>query len=559
MKFQLLPFFLLSCTRGILAQPANDNCADAITVTTGEIVSFSTLEATTDGPFHPNDTSPCAASDNDTLFRDIWYVFTPDFSGLADWTLCGTVDYDSKIAVYAPGTTCPAQDGDFLTCNDDGSGCSSTESRLVFGVTAGETYLLRLGGWGETAPGQGGSGTFVIEEFVTAVANDFCAQAMTVSLGMDQMFTNIGATTDGPTHDNSTGCFGFGDNSVQADVWYSFTAPSSTTVEWSTCDQINFDSRLAVYDAGVGCTPGSADLYVCNDDGAGCSGYTSRVIFDVVQGETYLLRLGGWNGESGTGTFDLFETVPPVPPANDLCVDADSAWISTAQEFDARENYMEGTTVNATFEISNFQFPPCLGNTNGGEFATVWYWFNTYGNTELDVHLFKGINGGSASFIVDMFESCGVQVDTNVIKGSCFSMGASDIFGNTTITNLPDVPTIYLLRVTTRLTSELPGDFFMFIVGEITTGTYENYPGQYKLFPNPASQTLHVNLALEKSTETEIQIINSLGQVVLEEDKGRMHHGFHQFDIDLESLNKGIYFLVLRSGQGMSVTKFVKE
>ncbi len=557
----LLPISLFLCfTIQLSAQPANDNCADAILIDAGTPVSFSTIGATTDGPFHPAATTPCPSSANDTLWSDIWYTFTPDFTGLADWTFCGTVDYDSKIAVYNPGSACPPVNDDLYVCNDDGTGCSAAESRLLFNVTAGETYLLRVGGWGETAPGETGSGTFLIEEFMTAVPNDFCAQALDVTLGMDQQFTNAGATTDGPVHlVDPSGCFGFGDNTVQADIWYSFTAPSSTTVEWSTCDQINFDSRLAVYKAGVGCTPMGDDLYVCNDDGAGCSNYTSRVVFDVVQGETYLLRLGGWNGDSGSGTFDLFETTPPVPPANDLCANADSAWISTPAQFDDFENPLPGTTINGTFDGGTFIYPPCLGNQSGGEFATVWYWFNTYGNESVDIHLIKGDDAQDAAFIVDMFEACGTPVDTSVISGSCFILDEATFLDFTTVSNLPAEPTVYWIRVSTRLTSDLPGDFFLFIVGEITTGTNEAFPGQVKLFPNPAKTQLHLNLSLEEMVDADVRIVNTLGQTVIRENRGRLATGFHQFDFDLAGLPAGVYFVVLDSEKGGSTLKFIKN
>lgn len=556
-----LPLFLfLLFAVTLFAQPANDNCADAITIVAGTPISFSTIDATTDGPFHPAATTPCPSTSNDTLWNDVWYVFTPDFTGLADWTLCGTVNYDSKIAVYNPGSACPPLDGDLYVCNDDGTGCTAAESRLLFNVTAGETYLLRLGGWGETAPGEMGSGSFTISEFVTAVPNDFCAQAIPISLGMDQPCTNVGATTDGPSHlFDPAGCFGFNDNSVQADVWYSFTAPSSTTVEWSTCDQVGFDSRLAIYKAGVACTPQDGDLLACNDDGAGCGNYTSRVIFDVVQGETYLMRLGGFGGDSGTGTFDLFETTPPIPPGNDLCVNADSAWISSQEDFEAFTNPIIGTTINGTFDAPNFIYPPCIGNVNGGEFATVWYWFNTYGNETVDIYLVKEDNSQNAAYLLDMFEACGTPVDTNIIKGSCMDLDEYTFLDFTTVTNLPTEPTVYWIRVSTRLTSELPGDFYMFIVGEVTTGTNEAFPGQVKLFPNPASTQLHLNLALDETTNTDIRIINTLGQTIRYEEKGRLAAGFHQFDFDLGIMPSGVYFVVLESEKGKKTMKFIRE
>jgi hypothetical protein len=560
------PLFLLflGWSIALAAQvPANDNCADAIEVLLDEVVAFNTTEATTDGPLHLN--SPCPSSDNDTLFRDIWYKFTPDFSGLANWTLCGTADFDTKIAVYKGGATCPLEDGDLLTCNDDFGTCIGNTSQIIFDVEAGQTYLLRLGGWGETAPGEAGAGTFFVEAFTPSLPNDFCAQAIDISLVQGYQFTNIDATNDGPLQPNNSACFGFGDPNVQADIWYRFTSPITGAVEWSTCDQINFDSRLAVYGPNVSCTPTGGQLYACNDDGSGCSFYTSRVVFSVQEGDTYLLRLGGWNGDQGTGTFDLQEITPPVPPGNDLCANADSAWIVTAMMADDFEGAIEGSNSNGTFDQDNFIFPnaQCFGtNTGGGEFSDVWFWINTYGNTELEFRFYKGAGSEGASFYLEMFDACDMQVDTNLLFGSCLYADAASAEAVTTVTGLPEEPTLYLLRVTTRLTTQLPGDFFFFVVGEITeppVGTKEAFPGNYQVFPNPAGDKLYLNLVLDQPANTTLGVFNTLGQQVMTERKGNLHQGAHRFDFDVSGLEAGVYFLRLDSEQGRGMVKFVKE
>lgn len=562
----ILPFVLcLFFVSQLFAQPTNDNCDNPITVLAGETISFSTIEATTDGPFHPAATTPCPSSLNDTLFNDIWYVFTADFDGLAEWSMCGTADFDTKIAVYQPGTACPAQDGDLYTCNDDGSGCAGSTSRLFFNVAIGEVYLLRLGGYGESSPGLSGTGTFTIGEFISTVPNDFCAQALPVSIGMDQVFSNVDATTDGPEHPNDASCFGFNDNTVQTDIWYSFTPDVTETVEWTTCDQINFDSRLAVYQAGSSCPPVDGDLMACNDDGSGCSAYTSRVLFDVVAGETYLLRLGGFGGETGSGTFDLFGTTPPEPPANDLCVDADLGWLVTEQQFDDFEMPIQGTTVNGTFDAGSWipPNPQCFGDNNiSGEYSTVWYKFNSLGNEELDIYLFKGTDAEGATHWVELFDDCSTPVDTLFLFNSCFGVDDIEVFDSTKVLGLPDVYTDYYIRVTTRLTNALPGDFFLFIVapeGGNTVSTIEAFPGQFNLFPNPVTDQLQLQIALNESTSTDISIVNSLGQTVLTESKGILSGGQHQLQLPTEHLPSGVYFMVLQSKEGRSTVRFVKE
>ncbi|HEY3243407.1 MAG TPA: hypothetical protein VGM03_08650, partial [Phycisphaerae bacterium] len=60
---------LVCCARGAFGQPANDNCAQAITVSNGD-TPFSTVGATTDGPAH----AACGADMQ--VNQDIWFQYT---------------------------------------------------------------------------------------------------------------------------------------------------------------------------------------------------------------------------------------------------------------------------------------------------------------------------------------------------------------------------------------------------------------------------------------------------------------------------------------------------
>ncbi|MBK8566444.1 MAG: T9SS type A sorting domain-containing protein [Saprospiraceae bacterium] len=540
--------------------PPNDNCANAIVAVTGVNVSFTTVDATTDGPFHPN--SPCPSAVNDTIWTDIWYTYTADFSGLCDFSLCNNATFDTKIAVYKPGTTCPAQDGDLLTCNDDAGNCGGSTSRVLFDATAGQTYLLRIGGYGETAPGLSGTGSFILSQFIPALPNDFCEQAQVVSVGEDQAFTNVDATTDGPIHPGNNTCFGFNDPTVQSDIWYKFTAPQSGSVLWSTCNTVAFDSRLAVYSGNATCPLLDGDLLACNDDGSGCNNFTSKVFFNVQQGQTYLLRLGGFGGAVGAGTFDLILSDPPPPPANDLCPDALEVALVTAEMADDFEGQTDGTTTDGSFDPNNYIFPnaQCFGtNTNGGEFSDVWYQFNTLGNEELELRFYSG-GDQTGSYYAELFEACDLPVDTSVIFGSCVFVDPTTLAATTLIGNLPPTPTLYLMRVTTRLTTQLPGDFFFYLVAEITepSAAKDNFPGESRVFPNPAGDKLYLNLMLNESIETTAQIVNAMGQVVLNKQLGQVAAGNHQFPFEVAVLPKGVYFLQLYSDKGIKTAKFVK-
>ncbi len=132
--------------------------------------------------------------------------------------------------------------------------------------------------------------------------NDACAEPATIGLG-NTSFSNLTATTDGPDH--PTQCNFFGNAGISRDVWFSFTAPASGLVTAQTCVS-TFDTELAVY-ADTNCATLTSTLIGCNDDTSGCgSATTSSVVQWVANaGQTYLIRVGGFNGAGGTGNLSL--------------------------------------------------------------------------------------------------------------------------------------------------------------------------------------------------------------------------------------------------------------
>ncbi|RMF81031.1 MAG: DUF4215 domain-containing protein [Planctomycetota bacterium] len=126
----------------------NDDCIDATPIFEGA-TAFSTLNATTDGPAHPS----CETSgDGGATYNDIWFVYTASCTGNLTVSTCNTVDYDSDLVLY-DGTDC----GNLvlLACNDDAANCSGFSSELTAPVVAGNSYLIRVGGFSTTSRGSG--------------------------------------------------------------------------------------------------------------------------------------------------------------------------------------------------------------------------------------------------------------------------------------------------------------------------------------------------------------------------------------------------------------------
>lgn len=554
-RFYLFIFTFLIATSSAFAQPANDPCSAAIEIFRDTVVNFSTIGATTDGPTHD------CFGDNDSIPLDIWYIYTADFTGEAKWSNCGTADYDSRMVVYQAGVDCSNLAGNDFFCNDDGpAACSAAAftSEVIFPVTEGETYLLRLGGFAaDTIPSTSGGGTVLLTES-EGPENNFCAAAIEAFIGTTD-FSNVNATTDGPEHPDNP-CFGFGDNTVQADIWYTFIPNADGTIEWSTCDMATFDTRLAVYTGGAGCPFLDADLIACNDDGPGCPGFSSSLFFDATAGTTYYLRLGGFGGDQGSGSFTLTNTTPPPVPDNNDCLMPELAEIISAEAADAFEGIYEGTTIGGDFVFDDYQFPPCLGNTNGGEFSDVWYAFNSLGNTTVEMRFFS--QTPEASFIIDFFNNCGEQVDFTTVGGTCFLTDPENTVVFDTLTNLPAAPADYLIRISTRLTTETPGDFFFQLVAEEnTTVSVEEIPVAEDLvfYPNPVTDKGNLLFTLEEAKDVNISVFNTLGQRSFALDKQNLNQGENNIEVDMSNLAPGLYMMEISSETERQTVKFYKN
>jgi hypothetical protein len=564
LRFGVTWVCVLVFTSGLFAQtaPVNDSCQNSITVMLDEVVNFSTIGATTDGPNHPDD---CVSSGDapDSLGADVWYTFTAPNNSFVRWSICGTADFDTKIAVYAPGTACPVTNDDLLACNEDanddsGTACLNSTSIASWEAVAGETYLLRLGGWISPDSASSGTGTFFIEEFVPPPTpdNDDCADAIAIALGADQPISNSFATTDGPTHPDDQVCFGFNDDTAQNDIWYTFTSPITGTVEWSTCGTVNWDSRLVVYGPNVSCADASPDNMIgCSDATSGCPGFTNIVFFEVEQDTTYLLRVGGYGGATGTGVFSLLQANPPEPPGNDACTAADSVWIITQEQADNFDIIFEGTTIAASG--SEGVVDPLCGTGQGGDFPDIWYKFNSMGSPEIEVRFSTMTEG--AEFYGELYETCDGMIDM-AVDTFCF-LYDNEFAGLLvdTITGLPEEPKDYLFRVSSWI-FEPPGEFFFQLVADVIIDVDElEFPGETKLFPNPATSEVNLNLDLKASAEVEVEWRNLLGQTIHSNDLGKLGRGVHSQAYDVKAWPTGVYFMVIRANNTLKTMRFVKS
>ncbi|MCP4593703.1 MAG: Zn-dependent exopeptidase M28 [bacterium] len=123
---------------------AADDCTDAEPVCPDVDYGGSTTGANSDG------SSSCGTS---STTADVWYSYTPESSGTATFALCDGTSYDAVLSVHA---VCPGASGIDIDCDDDGCGPTGGPATVTTGVTADDTYLIRVTGY------NGSSGAFTL-------------------------------------------------------------------------------------------------------------------------------------------------------------------------------------------------------------------------------------------------------------------------------------------------------------------------------------------------------------------------------------------------------------
>jgi hypothetical protein len=189
--------------------------------------------------------------------------------------------------------------------------------------------------------------------------NDDCADAIPIGLG-DTTLDNDCATAGGPSHAECNDGFLV---ALGLDIWYTYTADFTGELLVSTCDQVDYDTQLAVYE-GCDCGTLSDPPLGCNDDGAVCSGGSSLVVVDVTAGTCYTIRVGSsFAGPTGTGTLTLSSEIPEpcaitIPPAavpeGEVCGDNDNGGCDNAPALPAFTPVQIGDVVHGTAWASGF-------------------------------------------------------------------------------------------------------------------------------------------------------------------------------------------------------------
>lgn len=273
----------------VAVPPANDSCTSATVINPAlnpQTITQSTTLATT-APTDP--LIPCAFGGPFQHSNTVWFSYTAPVTQDVTVTTNGSSyggGNDTVLAVWCPPCPTPTE---LVACDDDsGAGFLSA---VTFRAAAGQTYLIEVADWG--APNGGTLNLNISSVNVPAPPNDACAAATPVTFGANGGVFMVCQSTDGATE--LCGEPGIGG----ASVWYQVTAGKTGFLDLGTfgvqgLQSTNYDTTIHVRTA---CPPGGVALADNDDFG---NDLRSRVIIAVTAGQTFRVRIGGFNNATGT-------------------------------------------------------------------------------------------------------------------------------------------------------------------------------------------------------------------------------------------------------------------
>lgn len=278
------------------------------------------------------------AHDVEATGKSVWWNWVADTAGFAELSSEGS-DFNTMLAVYQGDSLEALQ----LVAKDRDVSPGHNGASLEFEAEAGGVYRIVVDGL------EGASGNISLSLGQSVINDDF-ANALEID-GVNARMTgeNIAATRELGEPDHVVGTFG------SKSVWWSWQAPLSGNVTFSTSASNSFDTLLAVYS---GDTMESLQLLASNDDDERTGVWTSALLLYAQEGEVYRIVVDGWNG--GFGEIGL--TVAMAE--NDDLEDARNVVSDTFEDF--------SFTNQATEEIGE---PDHGGNASGR--SLWWRWTST--------------------------------------------------------------------------------------------------------------------------------------------------------------------------------------
>ncbi|MEO7307833.1 MAG: T9SS type A sorting domain-containing protein [Ferruginibacter sp.] len=408
--FSLSSFLSIS----LFAQPSNDNCTNAITLTSNTScnnVQYRLKNATQSmgaGVFG------CAAAGN---YYDVWFKFTASStSHTATISNLQTNFTNPRIQLIGGSCLVPAS----IACG--------TTTVTSAALSIGTVYYVRVSNFGASISANDRFDICVTHP-PPPPANDNCIGSVLLTSTATPTCTGVAGTLFRATNSAPTGACGGATAATTFDVWYRFVANSTT-------------HAVTVSGLGAGLAAGTTYIEMLSSSTNTCGGVLTSIGCQAVSttggrltnttltiGNTYYVRLyvttSPTSGVTANWNFSLCLQGPPV---NDLCANATvltpgASCVNTA----------------GTLDLSLVTASPLSGCQIAGNYYDVWY---------------KFVAGAAAQTITLSGVGTGINAPTIQIFASCVAAAPIGCASATTLTQLGlTAGTTYYVRIANYLTN----------------------------------------------------------------------------------------------------------
>ena len=215
---------------------------------------------------------------------------------------------------------------------------------------------------------------------------------------------------------------------------------------------------------------------------------------------------------------------------------------------------------------------------NGGQAPYVFSWSNSTSTTEIANNLVQG----SFDVTVTDANNCSVT-QSGVISSAPNALSVvldvvdnSTINGNSRISGIVqggNPPYTYLWSngdTTTMIDNLITGYYTLTVtdslgcqatetasIGNVAINNNVNWLSSINLFPNPTNGVLNLALSLKRKQDLNIQIINTLGQVIQQKNLNDFDEGITVFNMNNQA--KGVYFIRVSNNRKSEIIRFIKK
>ncbi|MBK8600576.1 MAG: T9SS type A sorting domain-containing protein [Flavobacterium sp.] len=270
--------------------PANDECIGAIGLTVNPDDSCASFESGTvqSATASAVDDAACTGTEDD----DVWYSFVAT-------DVLQTIKL-SNIVGSSTALGSSVWSGDCATLSLVAGSCSESNLRTVTGLTAGETYYVRVFTTTATT-GQNTTFDICIGTPPPPPANDDCSGAIEITAGGTISSFPVAGSTVSATNSVGLPALSCVATNRSNDVWYSVVVPASGSLTIETAPApgtVMTDSVLTIFSG----TCGSLVEIGCDDDSSASGNYSLEALTGLTPGD--VIYIGVWRyGTTLDGDF----------------------------------------------------------------------------------------------------------------------------------------------------------------------------------------------------------------------------------------------------------------